>query len=172
MFGNKTKRMLLPLGVLAAGLPLSAQETEAPVRRDDCLKVELMMFSGRERPQYLICEEAEKQSVLSRLTVEKGEGLEASAFPEMESSPAYQGILLTLPKKRGEKARHVLLRKGYFKSDGSHRIGKDEGAELELSLLNRSLGEKDVSRSPTRGKSLEAISRKALEKVKQENVGK
>jgi hypothetical protein len=171
MFGKKTTRILTPFTLLAAGLPLFAEEP-TPERRDDCLKVELMMYSGRERPQYFICEEVEKQNVLSRFKVKKGEGLDVSAFPEMESSPAYQGILLTLPKERGEKPRRVLLRKGFFKSDEDSSIGKDEGGALEISLLNRSLGEKDASQSPTQGKSLEAISRKILDKVKQENAAK
>jgi|GEM_PF-6046594 len=156
-------------GLAAASGAAFAQETIPPEMHKDCLTVELIMYSGRPRPKYLICDEAEKKSILEKMKGKRAVKPEDVAYPEMESSPTYQGLLLTLPAKPGEKAERLVLRKGFVKSDRTSKISVDKDAELEILLLNRSLQEKDHSRSPTEGKEIGEVSGDILKKVKAEN---
>lgn len=169
MIARKPRAGLIALaGMALSGLPALAQQ-EPPLRaRKDCLSVELMMYSGRPRPQYLICDESEKQEALGKLAGAKEEKPASIAYPEAEASPAYQGVLLTLPRKPEEKPSRIFIRKGFLKTSGSQKIQVDKDRGLELFFLDRSLKEKDVSESPTQGSPLGEQAEPLLRAVKEE----
>jgi hypothetical protein len=169
MIASKPRSCLIALaGIALSGLPALAQE-EPPLRaRKDCLSVELMMYSGRPRPQYLICEENEKKEALGKLADAKEEKPESAAYPDAEASPLYQGVLVTLPRKPEERSTRIFIRKGFLKASGSQKIQVDKDRGLELFFLNRSLKEKDISDSPTHGSPLSDQAEPILHAVKEE----
>ena len=154
-------------GIALSALPALSQEPPARAKKD-CLSVELILYSGRPRPQYLLCDEGEKKEVLGKLSEAKREKPESVPFPEMEGSPEYQGILLTLPRKPDERPNRLLLRKGYLKPSGPGKILEDSDRSLEVFFLDRSLKEKDVSASPTEGSPISDVAEPILKKVREE----
>ena len=155
-----------------AALPALAQDAPPQSARKDCLSVELMMYSGRPRPQYLLCGEDEKTEATRKIADIREEKAENVPYPTLEPSPEYQGVLLTLPKKPGERASRVFLRKGYVKVSGSDKVLVDKGRDLEQFFLDRSLKEKDISESPGKGNDLRPLAAPILEKLKAEMKAK
>jgi hypothetical protein len=145
-------RMTLALPALVAALaaPSHSQNATAPGPGKKCITVELMMYSGRPRPQYAICDEDRKKDALSRLKDAAQPANQVDSIPPMESSPAYQGILLTVPE--GETATQMLIGRGF--SRHGNRKFRDPDRGLERYFLDQGADKADLSRSPTEGKPL------------------
>lgn len=111
----------LALAVACAPLlfssPAEAQEAK-PKDDRECLAVELMMYSGRPRPRYLICEEEDMKRTLELLAEADEEKPADMEVPEMPSDPSYQGILLTLPAKGGIHSFPALSPQGFREARG------------------------------------------------------
>lgn len=167
MYRPSLSALLGACGALLLPSPSEAQEAR-PKDDRECLTVELMMFSGRPRPRYLICEDAEKRQALDLLAEADEEKPAEKEFPDLPSDPSYQGILVTLPGKEGAVRSRLILRKGFVKPGGGKAIRMDKGRKLETFFLKRSLKENDVSNSHAKGAPIGDISERILADVERE----
>lgn len=161
---------LAMLGACAAFLlpvPSAAQEGK-PADGRDCLGVELIMFSGRPRPRFLLCEETEKRQALERISAADEEKPQDAPYPGLASDPRYQGLLLTLPRSGDALPARFILGKGFLKPGRGKAIRLDKGRKLEKFFLERSLKEADLSDSPTRGEAIGKLSASILADVERE----
>lgn len=134
---------------------------------DTCITVELIMYSGRPRPRYQICDGKEKREVLAKAAAVQEQKPSATPVPDMESTPAYQGILLTLPGQPGTNRRLILVRKGFLQGmNGDAR--KDKGRSLEKFFLERSLREQDLAEPPGKDAPIGRVSEAILDQVSRE----
>jgi hypothetical protein len=142
--------LALPALIAALAAPSRSQEAPAPAPGKKCITVELMMYSGRPRPQYQICDENRKRDALSRLKETDQPANQMDSIPGMQSTPAYQGVLITLPD--GESTTSMLVGRGFARH--GNRKFKDRDRGLERYFLDQGAEELDLSRSPTEGKPL------------------
>ena len=148
-------------------MPAGAQE-EKPKDDRECLTVELVMFSGRPRPRYLICEEAGKKQALELIAEADEEKPAEMEFPKLPNDPNYQGLLIGLPVKGDAIRARLLLRKGFVKPLGGKSIRLDKGRKLETYFLRRSLKEKDLSRASGQGDAIGKLSESILADLERE----
>lgn len=145
---NKRITLALPALIAALAAPSRSQDVPAPGKK--CITVELMMYSGRPRPQYAICDDAHKQDALSRLKDVDQPSNQVDSIPPLESTPAYQGVLLTVPD--GQSATQMLIGRGFSRNGNKKFRDRDRG--LERYFLDQGVDKPDLSRSPTQGQPL------------------
>jgi hypothetical protein len=161
------------LGVCATLLlPSTAAAQESPKDEKECLSVELIMYSGRQRPRYLLCEEADKRQALDILAKADEEKPADMEYPEIPGNPSYQGVLITLPAAGSAGRSRLGVRKGFLKSGAGKAIRLDKGRKLEKFFLKRSLKEDDISDSPTKGAPIGDISEDILAEVESDSAPK
>ncbi|MDB5051884.1 MAG: hypothetical protein JWO30_4955 [Fibrobacteres bacterium] len=155
------KHIGLALGAFA--LCISAPRAQAPGETDakqsaakNCIRVELMMYSGRPRPQYLLCEDDKKEETVRRLKAAV-EGTPAGALEPLESTPAYQGMIITLPKGETRAPRRSFIGKGKVNNlDSKSAYRTDSNHELERYFLDLAETKKDMS-MPGQEESMQAL---------------
>ena len=122
----------------------------------NCIRVELMMYSGRPRPSYLICEDDKKEDLVSRLK-SAVENAPAGPLEPLESTPVYQGLLITQPKGETRVPKHAFIGKGKVNNlDSKSTSRADSNRDLEKYLLDLGEGKNDVSR-PDRNEPLSKV---------------
>jgi hypothetical protein len=144
--------LALPALIAALAAPSGSQEAPAPAAGKKCITVELMMYSGRPRPRYEICDENRKQEAMSRIKDADQASNQADSIPGMRSTPEYQGVLVVVPD--GESANPILIGRG-FARHGSRKL-KDRDRGLERYFLDQGVDKLDASRSPGEGTPLKA----------------
>ncbi|MBW8886396.1 MAG: hypothetical protein JF616_01455 [Fibrobacteres bacterium] len=160
-------RILIAAGSLA--LCVSASRAQAPAASQadtakNCIRVELMMFSGRPRPAYLICEDDKKEDLVSRLKAAM-ENPPTGPLEPSESTPEYRGLLIIQPKSETRVPRRVSLVKGKVNNlDSQASYRADSFREIEKYLLDLGESKTDVSR-PGREEPLGRLVGEARDRV-------
>ncbi len=155
--------MNLRIVCAAASVALSVSATRAQTPSEpgtdaakNCIRVELMMYSGRPRPSYLVCEDDKKEDLVSRLK-SAVENVPAGPLEPLESTPVYQGLLITQPKGETRVPKHAFIGKGKVNNlDSRSTFRADSNRGLEKYLLDLGEGKNDVSR-PDRNEPLNKV---------------
>lgn len=161
MYGKRMNSIAVMVLAIMAALA-SAQEAgkdippqPAPEQQpDQCLTVELIMYSGRPRPKYLVCDEEEKKAVLKKME-EDSEALAADSSQPLESTSAYQGVLVTLPDGSTGTLKHHIVGRGKVKDLKAKQSRLDAGRRLERFFLD--LGEYKEDESGPKGKTMRDV---------------
>lgn len=142
---------------LCASAPWAQAPSEAPQNAaKHCIRVELMMYSGRPRPAYLVCEEEKKEELVARLK-SAVEGAPAGPLEPLESTPVYQGLLISQPKGEARVPKRAFVGKGKVNNlDSKSTLRADSSRELERYLLDLGEGKSDVS-TPGREEPLRKV---------------
>ena len=115
-----------------------------------------MMYSGRPRPSYLVCEDDMKEDLVSRLK-NAVENTPACPLEPLESTPVYHGLLITQPKGETRVPKHAFIGKGKVNNlDSKSTFRADSNRDLEKYLLDLGEGKTDASR-PDRRESLSKV---------------
>lgn len=149
--------LAIALFTTAAHGQVDAQAQEA----GDCISVEMVMGSGLPRPRMLLCDDAEKKQLLSRLPSAADTLVDPASAARMESTPEYQGLFVVFPADGKNAARRLHVNKGYTQDGG--KVGKDRDRALEKHLL--SVAAKKIS-GPVSGE--EAPVRAMADKISRE----
>jgi len=152
-------RILGALGSIVIGVsaPWAQTPSEAGVEAaKNCIRVELMMYSGRPRPSYLVCEDDKKEDLVSRLKSAM-DNTPAGPLEPLESTPVYHGLLITQPKGETRVPKHAFVGKGKVNNlDSKSTFRADSNRDLEKYLLDLGESKNDVSR-PDREEPLRQV---------------
>ena len=123
-----------PYTIHTVGMLLSASLFASPLpsRADDgnCLKIEIVRYSGRPHPTSYVCDEAQKRRILDALPTT---AMDSGAPPVLQSTSAYQGMILTIPGNDSIPERRIHAWKGVVRGNRSNH--GDSGRAFERMLL-------------------------------------
>lgn len=178
MYGKFRKewnmKKALALSALALGFGISGARAQTVADKDvtpedaenNCIRVELMMYSGRPRPNYLVCEEDRKEEIVGKLKTAL-ENQSAGPLQPLESTPAYQGLLITVPEVEKRVTRHSFVGKGKVNNlDAKVSFQSDDNRKLESMLLELA-GSKHDRSSPDRSEPLKSLVDEVKAQVRQ-----
>jgi len=133
----------------------------------ECLTVELIMYSGRPQPRYVICEEAHRAEALQKLQDALAEEPAGVAATPLASTPAYQGLRLWLPPTAETFPSSVLIRRGHIAQGEAAPTVLDRGRALERYFLSMAAEKPDLS-IPGRQPALHDVAHRLLQALDRE----